>query len=91
MDKPFVFNAFKNLLFKTGSKENKDLYDSIYFDVWICPKGKNFKYNNELKAQLSTYFESTDIGINKSIGYIGNLGILQRENVFSEDGLPSED
>ena len=91
MDKPFVFNAFKNLLFKTGSKENKDLYNSIYFDAWICPKGKNFKYNNELDAQLSAYFESTGTGINKSIGYIGNLGILQRENVFSEDGLPSED
>ena len=42
MSKPFVFNAFKKLLFDAGSDKTKDLYNSIYFDAWICPKGKNF-------------------------------------------------
>ena len=91
MSKPFVFNAFKKLLFDAGSGETKDLYNSIYFDAWICPKGKNFAGSNGLNSRLSTYFKDSYKGINKAIDYIGNLGILQRENVFSEDGLPSED
>ena len=76
MSKPFVFNAFKKLLFEAGSDETKDLYNSIYFDAWICPKGKNFAGGNGLTARLSTYFKDSNAGINKCIDYIGNLGIL---------------
>ena len=56
MSKPYVFNSFKYLLFKTGSGKNADLYNSIYFDAWLCPKGRNFSGIKRIDANLRTYF-----------------------------------
>jgi hypothetical protein len=92
MSKPYVFNSFKYLLFKTGSGKNADLYNSIYFDAWLCPKGRNFSGIKKIDANLRTYFPNPNGNdSSKMISYVANLGLLQRENVFSEDGLPSED
>ena len=88
-----VFNSFMDLLLnpetinkaKSKNLTVKDyIYDNKKFDIWFCSKGIGFK-NDNLKAKLSDdEFKSHEMT------YIGNIGSLRLEDVFSEDGLPNE-
>ena len=88
-----IFNSFMDLLLnpktiKEAKSKNLTVKDYIYdnkrFDIWFCSKGIGFE-NENLNAKLS---DAEFAG--HEMTYIGNVGALRLEDVFSEDGLPSE-
>ena len=92
-----IFNSFVNILLNpaisTKAKQQgisvKDyIYDNKKFDVWLCSKSIVFE-NSDLN---STFDNDNQIkALSENFSYIGNIGALRTENVFSMDGLPSED
>lgn len=93
MNNNVIFNSFMDLLLNTetiNKAKSKNLtvkdyiYDNKKIDIWFCSKGIGFK-NNNLKAKLSD-----DEFASHEMTYIGNIGSLRLEDVFSEDGLPNE-
>ena len=82
-----------------------EIYDNCKFDLWFCAKGRSFSGTEfqSLDLQLDTLFPSNkaeDEGIippkdnslyPPNIMYLRNLGNLDIQTVFSEDGLPSEE
>lgn len=84
MAKQQVFNSFLKLLM--SGKEKEEIYNKMSFDLWFC--SKNINFSNDLDDRLGNYFDANN---SKQILYIGNLGNMEIQNVFSEDGLPTED
>lgn len=88
MAERILFNSFKELLFKYDKTE---LYNSMNFDLWFCSKNSFTlgKGNNKPTDTLETYYYKDPIDV-KTIAYLYNMGSVDVNNVFSEDGLPAE-
>ena len=88
-----VFNSYLNLLLDDRYTK-KDIYDFNKFDIWFCSRGRNFNNgaDNALNVRLDKLFEDPldNKGQDPNILYLSNLGGFSVDNVFSEDGLPSE-
>lgn len=97
-----TFNSFLNLLLTPRQSNGKnaykltkeEIYDNCKFDLWFCTKGRSFSgaEYQRLDLKLGAVFPAMGNALYPpNIMYLRNLGNLDIQTVFSEDGLPSEE